>query len=213
MKGLLIKDLKLMMVQKNSIIIIFAVSLFFLFSGTNTSFGATYVTILMPLFALSTVSYDEFDNGMSFLMTLPVNRSLYVQEKYLLGLMCAALAGLISSVFLFASSTVRGGDFTLEMFWECICFFIMAAVMISITLPLRLKYGSEKYRIAMLILVGIAVLAGFIVINAVKYFRIDLSGLLRQTEQLFLVLLAVTCIAVVLISYVVSLQIMKKKEF
>ena len=42
-------------------------------------------TIVTAIFAITTISYDEFDNGLAFLMTLPVTRKQYVAEKYLLG--------------------------------------------------------------------------------------------------------------------------------
>lgn len=50
------------------------------------------MTMFRAMIAVGTLSYDETDNGLAFLMTLPVDRKTYVREKYLFILICTAAA-------------------------------------------------------------------------------------------------------------------------
>ena len=70
MKGLLIKDFKLMKMQRNFFFVIVMISVGqALFSG-SLSVPIGFATFVFPLFTLSTISYDEFDNGNAFLFSL-----------------------------------------------------------------------------------------------------------------------------------------------
>ncbi|MGG5371684.1 ABC-2 transporter permease [Enterococcus sp. AZ196] len=70
MKSLLIKDLKLMNMQKNFFLIIIVVSIFVCVVTSNAVTPITFLTFIGSMFTLSTISYDEFDNGNAFLFTL-----------------------------------------------------------------------------------------------------------------------------------------------
>lgn len=66
MKGLLIKDFKLMMMQKNFFLSIIAIAVVLTVFVKNPSFIIGYLTFIGSVFTLSTISYDEFDNGNAF---------------------------------------------------------------------------------------------------------------------------------------------------
>ena len=83
MKGLLIKDLRLMKNMGNSLAIILLVAVGMSFYISDMSFIVIYMAIIGTSFTSSTISYDEFDNGNAFLFSLPVSRKDYVLEKYL----------------------------------------------------------------------------------------------------------------------------------
>lgn len=80
MKGLLIKDMRLLMNQgKTRFLMLVAVSLILSVMGAaSPSFVVSYITIIFSFFTASTISYDEYDNCYLFLMTLPVTRKGYV---------------------------------------------------------------------------------------------------------------------------------------
>ena len=75
MKGLYIKDFKLMMNQKMFFIVIAAMAIFFAVTQTNIFFVISYATFIAAMFVISSISYDEFNNGNAFLFTLPVTRT------------------------------------------------------------------------------------------------------------------------------------------
>ena len=82
MKGLLIKDIKLTLMQKSYFGIVFVIMLASFIFSNDASLGLGFMPLIMTLFTLSTISYDEFDNGNSFLFTLPIQRKEYVVEKH-----------------------------------------------------------------------------------------------------------------------------------
>ena len=87
MKGLLIKDFKLLKTQQKFFLLVLFIAIAVeMFSGSSSSFLIdTYP--LWPYYSpLSSISYDEFDNGNAFLFSLPITRKSYVIEKYGLGL-------------------------------------------------------------------------------------------------------------------------------
>ena len=91
MKGLLIKDLKLMKNQKSFFMVMAVVGLIFLITWDAPYFAISYITMMFSMFAITSFSYDEFDNGAVYLFTLPFSRKTYVREKYLFGLLTCCL--------------------------------------------------------------------------------------------------------------------------
>ena len=102
MKGLLIKDFKLMKMQKRFFLLILLVGLIITISSFDVVFTTGFMAFVSSLFAISSISYDEFDNGNAFLFSLPFSRRTYAVEKYVFGaiLGCCAwiLALLITTV-------------------------------------------------------------------------------------------------------------------
>ena len=98
MKGLLIKDLKLMKNQKSFFMVMAVVGLIFLITWDAPYFAISYITMMFSMFAITSFSYDEFDNGAVYLFTLPFSRKTYVREKYLFGLLTCLIALTVSTV-------------------------------------------------------------------------------------------------------------------
>ena len=72
MKGLLLKDWKLLKNQRNLFVAVGAFAVFFCMMDQNLGFVVGYVTFVCAMTVLSTVTYDEFNNGNVFLFTLPL---------------------------------------------------------------------------------------------------------------------------------------------
>ena len=81
MKGLLIKDIRLMKNMRNSIIMILLIAVSMGAYMKDVSFIITYLALIGASFTTSTMSYDELDNFYTFILSLPVNINGYVHEK------------------------------------------------------------------------------------------------------------------------------------
>ena len=94
MKGMLIKDFRILKYQGKTLFLMLLVVavLMNLITDVGPTFIVGYITIIFSLFTVTTVSYDEFDNCYLFLMTLPVTRKNYVNEKYLFALLSIIFA-------------------------------------------------------------------------------------------------------------------------
>ena len=83
MKGLLIKDFKMLKSQKQFFAIITLIGILFLATYNSMSFVISYITIVFAMFGITSLSYDEADNGTAYLFSLPFDRKTYVAEKYI----------------------------------------------------------------------------------------------------------------------------------
>lgn len=218
MKGLLIKDLRLWMLQKNTLFVLLMVGLFLTVSSRDITSGTSYLCILAPLFTITTLSYDEFDNGMPFLMTMPVSRRIYVREKYVFGLLSTLFIWMIATALTLIVTARRQFDiFFTDILSSALGTAIAAILMLSIFLPFIIKFGSEKYRFVLLAMAGIVFLLSFAAKQAAAFFQIDLHmflDVIRQVpEHVIIAALTALCLAFLGISYAVSVKIMEKKEF
>ena len=108
MKGLLIKDIKLMKNQKTFFTVMTFVGFLFLITQETPYFVITYITTMFSMFTITTLTYDEFENGSAFLFSLPFSRRDYVKEKYLYGIITCALGLGIVTVATVVVSAIRG---------------------------------------------------------------------------------------------------------
>ncbi len=212
MKGLLIKDFKLLKGQKNFFMAIMAISIIMIITSPGTSFPIGFLGFVGSLFSLSSISYDEFDNGNAFLFSLPITRKDYVLEKYS-GMTSLLLGTVISLV---AIGITKTGSFN-EIFITAGSLFPTILLILSIMLPFILKFGGEKGRIAIIGVMGFIFVIGLLLIKATEFMGIDLYALLKKLPQfepqMYVLLFLLLSVIVLTISYLISLAIMKKKEF
>lgn len=217
MKGLLIKDFKLMLMQKNFFIIIIVVACLISISSQDPTFMIGFITLILSLFTVSTISYDEFDNGYPFLLTLPFSRKTYVLEKYVYGLILGTGAWIVSVMICSLMLIVQGKPVTSDMLIGAFVILPMFLVIESLMIPVHLRFGGEKGRYALIACVGVLVVIGFVVMKIVEIFHIDVLPLILAIDALgpvmFMVILLMIGFLVMLVSLKVSLSIMNKKEF
>lgn len=212
MKGLLIKDLNLMKAQKNFFIMIIGVSVTLAFVTKNPSFIIGYMTVFCSMFTLSTISYDDFDNGNAFLFSLPITRKGYVAEKYVFGLMVSVVAWLSATVVYCIAE-----GFTTQKIREAALIYIALLLVFALMLPVQLKFGGEKGRVVSIGVIGIIAVVVMVIVKAAEIFQIDLEKLLNNLSNLsgdlqVVVALGVAILALA-ISYFISVAIVNKKEF
>lgn len=220
MRGLLEKDMRLTLTRKQTLFIFFILALVMGVSMDGT-FIIGYLTMLATIVAVGTVSYDEFDNGLAFLMTLPFERKTYVKEKYLFCLIMAAAAWCIGLVLYGIGNAVRhNGAALLEelpMLVSLIpALFLAAAIMI----PLQLKYGSEKSRVVLFLIFGIiavVILGGRTLFGGDGNPGNPLAGLAKMLDAMspavVLLVIVLVCAVISCASYLWSVRIMEEKEF
>lgn len=215
MKGLLIKDLQLIKSQKQFLGAVAAISAIFIFYYGNIIFIAGYMAAMLSMVSVSTISYDQHENGMGFLMTLPPSRSDYVKEKYLLMLLVTgvslAVSLLFTGIIVLMNKFTQGED---QVSGAIMASIVCAVLVQSLMIPLNLKYESEKSRVAVMVLMGAVYGIVFVGVSLFKRFHIDPDALLQKADPVsLLIILAVILSAMVVISFLISLRIIKKKEF
>jgi hypothetical protein len=156
------------------------------------------------------------DNGYDFMMTMPLTRKTYVREKYLFCLLSALVAWLVGAILTCAAYIIRQKasalleDIPISLVLIPVL-FILPAVMI----PLQLKLGAERSRIATYIIFGF--IAGLIFMGKKLLDSSDLTPEIETTlnsiSSVALIAIIAFCLLVAFISYLCSVRIMMKKEF
>lgn len=217
MKGLLIKDFCLLKMQKKFFILIIIMSICLAVSMDDTSFIIGYLTIVMPSFSISTISYDEFDKGNSFLFTLPISRKGYVIEKYCFSFLLGIASLIISIILSLCVGMVKGMPVGLEHIKFALPFFPVMVFILSIMIPLQLKFGAEKSRIAIFAFAGISFVIGFGAVKIFEVLKLDLNVMLDGLFSINAGILIAIAVAIVLVVFMlsmkISISIMNKKEF
>ena len=144
MKGLLVKDFKLMKGQKNFYFIMIAVAVIMALFFDNPSFMIGFLSFVMSLFTLSTIRYDEFDNGNAFLFSLPISRKEYVVEKYVFGLIVLGGSWLFTTIFALITEVLKNHVLTAETLVSALWVLPILLFILAVMLPFHLKFGSEK---------------------------------------------------------------------
>lgn len=141
MKGLLLKDwyqiksnMKTMYLTVLAVLVIWTLSA----SGAST-FAMNYAAIFLGILPVSLLAYDHSSGWTEYGLTLPMSRKIQVAEKYLIGVICAAVSVGLSGV-------------------SC---GVIVLLMNGIMLPLYYRFGPEKARMLyMLMFAGMGAMLG-----------------------------------------------------
>ena len=219
-RGLLEKDFRLFFRQGGNLFCVLAfVALFFTLTEKKTAtFIAIYIPSVIAVYAGNTISYDENNHGYMYLFSLPVNRKVYVREKYIFSFIMTACGWCIGVICAGIAVLVNPEEvFNLEMLaMELITFFVFQAIA-GIMIAIRLRFEGEKGRIVL----PIAILIIFAVCYTIGSF---MKANLELKESILHVIgeigdfeIAISLIVLSLLvwfaSYKYSMRVMKKKEF
>ena len=219
-RGLLEKDFRLFFRQGSNLFLVLVVlALFFILRGkTGATFIAMYIPSVMAVYSGNTISYDENEHGYTYLFSLPVNKKIYVREKYMfsfimtvfgwgIGVICAGIAVFIKPAEVF----------DLEMLaMELIAIFVFQAIA-GIVIAIRLRFAGEKGRFVLPIAVLIVFASCYIIgsfVRANSGLKESISYMIGETGDFEIAIsLIVLSLLVWFASYKYSMRVMKKKEF
>ncbi|BBK22314.1 ABC-2 transporter permease [Amedibacterium intestinale] len=217
MKGLLIKDFKLIKMHRNYFAMIIAIAFVISLLTEDTTFMLGFISFITSMFTISTISYDEFDNGNAFLFTLPIDRKKYAAEKYVFGMLlggCSLFLAIILAVIL---NLIEKSDTISNILISGGMLLPFILLLLSILIPFQLKFGSEKGRIVISAVFSIVFLISFVLGKSIGMLGINIAEVINRISLLgaggLFILIFVISMIVVLFSMKVSISIMNKKEF
>lgn len=214
MAGLIEKDMRLLWCNKLSVIafVVFAVILEVSVKGAILG----YLPFVMCLLMVNTIAYDEMDNGYQFLLTFPIDRKTYVQEKYVLTLGMGVLSWGVAMVIYFVIKMIQGERLDMSMELPVTLSFLpVIALFILFMLPLQMKFGVEKTRI---VVAGTCGAAGACILGFTKFIGPDtindwMESLNQMSGWVLLGIVVAVVVLLIAVSYRISIGIMKRKEF
>lgn len=223
MKALLMKDLRTLKNERRLWVSIIGVSVLFGVLFQNWYFMMGYIMFGLSMIARTMYQYDVADQGIVYLMTLPITRKEYVKEKYLLSLMSIYIGGILSMILTKIGMlfTPDQADSNQEIFSAFLGILAVALVLQAIIFPVELKYDVSKSRIIILLLVmGIIILftafdmlIGAILVAFITIFVDAFGGIFIQHFLGTVLLSAVVVGMIYFSSYRKSVKIMGQKEF
>ena len=223
MKALLMKDLRTLKNERRLWVSIIGVSVLFGVLFQNWYFMMGYIMFGLSMIARTMYQYDVADQGIVYLMTLPITRKEYVKVKYLLSLMSICIGGILSMILTKIGMlfTPDQADSNQEIFSAFLGILAVALVLQAIIFPVELKYDVSKSRIIILLLVmGIIILftafdmlIGAILVAFITIFVDAFGGIFIQHFLGTVLLSAVVVGMIYFSSYRKSVKIMGQKEF
>lgn len=215
MSGLFEKDLRLLC-QNRQTLVLFLMMAGFLGLTQNGTFVLGYLSFTFSILLTSTISYDEMDQGFEFLMTLPVTPRTYVKEKYGFCTVGVIFSVVLSGIIYLTAKGIHGEQILLgEELLTVLIFVPIVWCVIAIMVPIQLKFGAEKGRIAIFMVYGGSAFLLYFVLKWIGEENVKLmTNFLNQWKPEALVLGGFLLSGLVLvISYGISRRIMEQKEY
>lgn len=221
-KGLLKKDLYNLASYKTSIIIIILFCGIAIVGTEAINWGAIIICTITGMVSLATFNYDEISNANEYILTLPVTRKEIVMEKYILTIGATILGGILGFLLTILLANImqyiRPDDiFSIDyesLLSATIGGMFGISLVQSIQIPSIYKWGAEKGRIQMFVLIFIFIIIGsglgFLLIKS--GFSIDMELLNNLFNKLGIAVLIIVMFTFYYISYKISYKIYQKKE-
>ena len=217
MKALLIKDLKLIQVQRLFVLSVLAIAIVVLLAGNDPLFPIGYFIMLGVMSVFNTLSYDDYENGTAFLLVLPITRQQYVAEKYLLSLLLSGGMALLGMAFSSLAALLKAPDLLPEILSCAGGCLLPAIALLSIMLPLHFQFGAEKARTALVVVGGSLLVIGLFLVKWADRAGVDFSRVFSLVSQFGIpACVAAVSLCVLLLffcSYRISLSILLSKDF
>lgn len=209
MIGLIKKDLLMIKNNYKNIIIVLAIYIFYSFQFEMNMY------FLLPLMGLmiciSTINYDDFNNWHTYAVSLPQGKSGVIKSKYITTISVILLLSIFSLLIDIIIGNFKGDLLIEESFGVCTGALFAMIFLMSILFPILFKYGAEKGRIAM-ISIGLGIFGLVMLVSKVIQLEIP-KNLIIIFDLYSPIIIIVSSILMIAVSYIVSKKIYLKKEF
>lgn len=214
MSGLIMKDLCNFKQYAKQYLMMMGFFCVFAF-GTKSPTYIVLMGIMMGMtYTFSSLTLDE-SGGYAFSLSLPVSRKQVIATKYLMLVLVMLVVIAISSILGAVIALWNKINFTewIPSMLGAMAFFMLV---MSILIPISVKYKVEKARI---IFVGMVLVPTIFLFIIVKLIGSDKVDAFLNSDNLEQMLIGGLCVFVVisaiclLFSYFLSIKIFEKKEF
>ncbi len=221
-KGLIKKDLYNLSSYKTSLIIVIIFCGIAIIGTGNINLGPIIICTIIGMISLSTFSYDEISKSNKYILTLPTNRKEIIKAKYILAVGSTILGGILGIILTIIIANIMNyvrPEKLIDLNYESLITTTIGgmfgiSLIQAIQIPSIYKWGAEKGRVQMFILVFILIVlvagVGYLIMKS--SFNIDLAKIENIMQQYGLILLLALMAVMYYISYKVSNKIYNKKE-
>lgn len=214
MKGLLKKEW--FVLWNKPIMVLIPLILFAVMGITSKNF---FIVIYLPLYVgilpVSLITTDETSRWERFALGMPYSRKDLVSAKYLMSLLLVLGGVLLTSVILVfvMSSTLT----VPQMLLLIAASFAASLILPSVLLPLNLKFGTARARLALAILLAISGCMAAAAFNTEdgdnSFSMIAWLAKLQFSPQILALLFVAAAAVLMIASWAVSVFIYRRKQF
>lgn len=216
MKGLLLKDWYVLRRQWRVMFVFHVIyaglaafsKMAFLFAAMNVFVGMLIVQTVMAL--------DERSKWESVAVTLPVTRRQFVLERYAVGLLSGGFIALLTEAVMTAANLLSPGKARFFGVSGMLVVFACGCLCMALELPVLFKFGTAKGRIWMIAVMAIigGLTGGATALTDGANLNSETAGqLLAGFSLLSAAGILAAALAVVAVSFVISLKAYEKREF
>ena len=178
--------------------------------------GKMDISFILPfmcvMIMISSFSYDNYNKWDAYSISLPNGRKNSVKSKYITTILLTLIVSIITIIISFIISYVNIQNINYEQILVTMLGTIFATLLVlTFMYPIIYKFGVEKARIAILLIVfGLVIIGGFFS----QYIDIlFITKSLSFLEDYLIIILIIVTILMVYTSYKISEKIFSKKEF
>lgn len=201
MKALLMKDWMTTKGLIKSYLMILVIYAFVAYANNNVYLFTGLMIMIPLLMTVNSIAYDEHNHTVRLMLASGVSRKNMALSKYMYALI---LIGAMTGINIPIVGLIEGFA---EAFVTSILLAIAGMAYISILLPLLFRFGTEKARIYMMLGVLIPLLAGGLISVLSTSFSIQLN------DAVLVFGIVLLCLIVILVSMVLSIHIVEKKDY
>ena len=223
MKGLIIKDLLNLSSYKTTLFLILIFCSMGMIGTDAVNFAPTFITVMIGMIVLSTFNYDEASHAEKYIVALPLTRKEIVMSKYILaivGNILGGIIGIILTIIIVNVMNVIKPDDLIRLDYQGLFVTVISgifgvALIQAIQIPSVYRFGAEKGRIQMFLLIFLLVLmiagVGFLITKI--GFNINMEEINHFMNRFGIPVLILVSAGLYYISYKISYKIFKKKEY
>ena len=203
MRGLIRKDCYMIWEYGKMLLLM---SAFFLAASAlaeESLFFVVYPVLFGGILPVTLISYEERDGWNRLCDAMPVSRKTVVNERYLMTILCFLALYLLTLAVQAAVLIPKGRAPELV---QLACLLPGVGLMApAVMIPVTLRWGVEKGRIAYYIFIGVVVALGIMGANAIGDMSREIAGFAMWT-------IPVAAVVVFAVSWLISLRIYETRE-
>lgn len=172
MKGLWVKDLLVLKKQKLAVLLTAILAIFSLafFEQNGIMIGMAIFSINLSFIILNSLTLDQQNHGLMYLLTLPFKKKQYVIQKYLLLLFATLGSVILMTIFTGIFSKFANWDLNFaDIFTPIYGVGVAILAILILATQFQIKNGPEKTQVAVSMIGAIVAISVGGIIALVKY--------------------------------------------
>lgn len=217
-KGLIIKDLSQLKSYKRTLIIFIAIFVLTGIAQENTKGIGNMLVIMLILgfgmFSIASFNYDEQAKADRYILTFPLTKKEIVISKYILVIGSTIIGAIVGTIISFAILFIINKEIPniQELIAIALGGILGLGIVEGIQIPCIYKWGAEKGRIQLFIVVAAVALFVTGIFYIGKDIQLPMNSILNIINSLLPIILILATVIIYYISYRIAYKIYSKKE-